>query len=76
MASRLLEFLMQNAGHSNWQIFKNNLEIIKTLVECWRNKLDIPTKYDYHSTNRASRIYFLLNQSLYIYRVPSKWEMN
>lgn len=47
MASRLLEFLMQNAGHSNRQIFKNNLEIIKTLVECWRNKLDIPTKYDH-----------------------------
>ena len=47
MASRLLEFLMQNAGHNNWQVFKNNLEVIKTLVECWRNKLDIPTKYDY-----------------------------
>ena len=47
MASRLLEYLMQNAGHSNWQVFKNNLEVIKTLVECWRNKLDIPTKYDY-----------------------------
>ena len=45
MASRLLEFLMQNASHSNRQIFKNNLEIIKTLVECWRNKLNIPTKY-------------------------------
>ena len=47
MVSRLLEFLMQNAGHANRQIFKNNLEIIKTLVECWRNKLDVPTKYDY-----------------------------
>ena len=45
MASRLLEYLMQDAGHANRQIFKNNLEIIKTLVECWRNKLDIPTKY-------------------------------
>ena len=47
MASRLLEYLMENAGHSNWQVFKNNLEVIKTLVECWRNKLDIHTKYDY-----------------------------
>ena len=47
MASRLLEYLMENAGHNNWQVFKNNLEVIRTLVECWRNKLDIPTKYDY-----------------------------
>lgn len=46
MASRLLEYLMQNTSHSSRQIFKNNLEIVKTLVECWRNKLDIPTKYD------------------------------
>lgn len=61
MASRLLEFLMQNTAHSNWQIFKNNLEIIKTLVECWRNKLDIPTKYDYlyPQYNLQPRIYLL-----------------
>ena len=27
MASRLLEYLMQNAGHANQQIFKNDFEI-------------------------------------------------
>jgi len=59
MASHLLEFLMQNAGHTNRQIFKNNLEIIKTLVECWRSKLDVPTKYDIpYKIKIWRRIYF------------------
>ena len=43
MASRILEYLMQNAGHTNRQIFKN--KIIKTLVECWRNKLDSTVEF-------------------------------
>ncbi|XP_065898419.1 DNA-dependent protein kinase catalytic subunit-like isoform X2 [Dysidea avara] len=54
LASRLLEFLMQNAHHEHRRIFRNNLEIIKSLVECWRNKLDVPTKIIYQHFSNPS----------------------
>ena len=44
LASRLLEYLMEHAHHDNRSVFRNNLEIIKTLMESWRDKLQAPTK--------------------------------
>ena len=44
LASRLLEYLMQNCHHDNRGVFRNNLEIVKTLIELWRDRLQAPTK--------------------------------
>jgi DNA-dependent protein kinase catalytic subunit len=43
-ASRLLEYLMHNCHHDNRSVFRNNLEIVKTLMELWRDRLTVPTK--------------------------------
>ncbi|XP_060099810.1 DNA-dependent protein kinase catalytic subunit [Heteronotia binoei] len=42
LANRLLEFLMKNAFHPKRAVFRHNLEIIKTAVECWKDCLSIP----------------------------------
>ncbi|NXV78034.1 PRKDC kinase, partial [Atlantisia rogersi] len=42
LANRLLEFLMRNAFHQKRAVFRHNLEIIKTVIECWKNCLTIP----------------------------------
>uniref|UniRef100_A0A663MNQ6 DNA-dependent protein kinase catalytic subunit n=1 Tax=Athene cunicularia TaxID=194338 RepID=A0A663MNQ6_ATHCN len=42
LANRLLEFLMKNAFHQKRAVFRHNLEIIKTVIECWKNCLSIP----------------------------------
>ncbi|XP_043921659.1 DNA-dependent protein kinase catalytic subunit [Protopterus annectens] len=42
LANRLLEFLMKNAFHEKRAVFRHNLEIIKTVVECWKDCLSIP----------------------------------
>ncbi|XP_053105021.1 DNA-dependent protein kinase catalytic subunit isoform X2 [Hemicordylus capensis] len=42
LANRLLEFLMKNAFHQKRAVFRHNLEIIKTVVECWKDCLNIP----------------------------------
>ncbi|XP_054250756.1 DNA-dependent protein kinase catalytic subunit [Indicator indicator] len=42
LANRLLEFLMKNAFHQKRAVFRHNLEIIKTVIECWKNCLFIP----------------------------------
>ena len=44
MANSLLEFLMTNCYHPTRAILKNNLEMIKTLVECWKDRLQVPVK--------------------------------
>uniref|UniRef100_A0A803TIR6 DNA-dependent protein kinase catalytic subunit n=1 Tax=Anolis carolinensis TaxID=28377 RepID=A0A803TIR6_ANOCA len=44
LANRLLEFLMKNAFHQKRAVFRHNLEIIKTLVECWKDCLIVPYK--------------------------------
>ena len=44
LASRLLQYLMEQAHCDNRSVFRNNLEIIKTLVECWKDNLQVPTK--------------------------------
>uniref|UniRef100_A0A8V5FUE0 DNA-dependent protein kinase catalytic subunit n=1 Tax=Melopsittacus undulatus TaxID=13146 RepID=A0A8V5FUE0_MELUD len=42
LANRLLEFLMKNAFHPKRAVFRHNLEIIKTVIECWKSCLCIP----------------------------------
>ncbi|XP_053414339.1 DNA-dependent protein kinase catalytic subunit [Nycticebus coucang] len=42
LANRLLHFLMKHVFHPKRAVFRHNLEIIKTLVECWKDCLSIP----------------------------------
>uniref|UniRef100_A0A8B9LWJ5 DNA-dependent protein kinase catalytic subunit n=1 Tax=Astyanax mexicanus TaxID=7994 RepID=A0A8B9LWJ5_ASTMX len=42
LANRLIEFLMKNCFHSKRAVFRHNLEIIRTIVECWKDCLHIP----------------------------------
>ena len=42
LANRLLEFLMKHSFHSKRAVFRHNLEIIRTLVECWKDCLCVP----------------------------------
>ncbi|XP_049710414.1 DNA-dependent protein kinase catalytic subunit isoform X1 [Elephas maximus indicus] len=42
LANRLLYFLMKHVFHQKRAVFRHNLEIIKTLVECWKDCLSIP----------------------------------
>ncbi|KAI5104092.1 DNA-dependent protein kinase catalytic subunit [Silurus meridionalis] len=42
LANRLMEFLMKNCFHSKRAVFRHNLEIIRTVVECWKDCLHIP----------------------------------
>ncbi|XP_042616499.1 DNA-dependent protein kinase catalytic subunit-like isoform X2 [Cyprinus carpio] len=42
LASRLLTFLVKNCFHSTRAVFRHNLEIIRTVVECWKDCLTIP----------------------------------
>ncbi|XP_078543449.1 DNA-dependent protein kinase catalytic subunit [Lissotriton helveticus] len=42
LANRLLDFLMKNAFHDKRAVFRHNLEIIKTVLECWKDCLSIP----------------------------------
>uniref|UniRef100_A0A8D3BVD0 DNA-dependent protein kinase catalytic subunit n=1 Tax=Scophthalmus maximus TaxID=52904 RepID=A0A8D3BVD0_SCOMX len=45
LANRLLEFLMKHSFHSKRAVFRHNLEIIRTLVECWKDCLHVPYRY-------------------------------
>ncbi|XP_063114601.1 DNA-dependent protein kinase catalytic subunit isoform X3 [Cavia porcellus] len=42
LANRLLHFLMKHVFHPKRAVFRHNLELIKTLVECWKDCLSIP----------------------------------
>ncbi|XP_078611933.1 DNA-dependent protein kinase catalytic subunit-like isoform X3 [Branchiostoma floridae x Branchiostoma japonicum] len=44
LTSRLLQFLMANTFHKNRAVMRNNLELIKTAVECWKGRMEVPTK--------------------------------
>ncbi|XP_044149983.1 DNA-dependent protein kinase catalytic subunit isoform X2 [Bufo gargarizans] len=44
LANRLLEFMMKNSFHEKRAVYRHNLEIIKTLLECWKDCLCIPYK--------------------------------
>ncbi|KAK0144676.1 DNA-dependent protein kinase catalytic subunit [Merluccius polli] len=45
LANRLLEFLMKHSFHSKRAVFRHNLEIIRTLVECWKDCLVIYERF-------------------------------
>ncbi|CAI9557295.1 unnamed protein product, partial [Staurois parvus] len=47
LANRLLEFLMTHAFHEKKAVFRHNLEIIKTSLECWKDCLSVPYKVIY-----------------------------
>jgi DNA-dependent protein kinase catalytic subunit len=42
LISRLFEQLMRRCYHDNRAILKNNLELLKTMSECWRDMIDVP----------------------------------
>ncbi|KAL3877683.1 hypothetical protein ACJMK2_035352, partial [Sinanodonta woodiana] len=42
MASRLVQFLITNVYHESRPVFRNNLEMLKTTLECWKDRVDIP----------------------------------
>lgn len=46
LANRLLEFLMQRSFHANRAVFRHNLQIVRTLVECWKDCLHVPYRCD------------------------------
>jgi len=43
LVSRLLEFIMHHCHHDNRQVLRNNLEVLKTVVEVWRSTVQVPT---------------------------------
>uniref|UniRef100_A0A3Q1J9C8 DNA-dependent protein kinase catalytic subunit n=1 Tax=Anabas testudineus TaxID=64144 RepID=A0A3Q1J9C8_ANATE len=45
LANRLLEFLIKHCFHSKRPVFRHNLEIIRTLVECWKDCLHVSYRY-------------------------------
>ncbi|KAM4719019.1 DNA-dependent protein kinase catalytic subunit isoform 2-T2 [Anableps anableps] len=47
LANRLLEFLMKHSFHLKRAVFRHNLEIIRTLVECWKDCLHVPYRLIY-----------------------------
>ncbi|KAG8570891.1 hypothetical protein GDO81_011464 [Engystomops pustulosus] len=47
LANRLLEFLMSNSFHEKRAVYRHNLEIIKTVLECWKDCLCIPYRLLY-----------------------------
>ncbi|KAM9839260.1 DNA-dependent protein kinase catalytic subunit [Aulostomus maculatus] len=47
LANRLLEFLMKHSFHTKRAVFRHNLEIIRTLVECWKDCLLVPYRLIY-----------------------------
>lgn len=54
-ASTLLRFLMQNAWHDRKDIFKQHLELIKCVIEQWRDVIIIPKQLLFDSVNKSQR---------------------
>jgi len=42
LINRLFENLMRRCYDENRSILKNNLELLKTITECWRNTIEVP----------------------------------
>jgi DNA-dependent protein kinase catalytic subunit len=49
LASQLLEFLMMNCSHNTRAVLRNNLEVIKCLVESWKGSLSVPSRMIYEN---------------------------
>jgi hypothetical protein len=44
LVRQVIEFIVDNCHHENSQVLRNNLEILKTLVEVWRPSVEVPTR--------------------------------
>ena len=40
---------MEHCNHDNRSVFRNNLEIARTIIECWKDHIQIPTKLVVHT---------------------------
>ncbi|XP_022778667.1 DNA-dependent protein kinase catalytic subunit-like isoform X5 [Stylophora pistillata] len=49
LASRLLGFLMSRTRHRHRSLFRNNLEIVKSVVEIWKSILHVPAEVIFNS---------------------------
>jgi hypothetical protein len=47
LVSQLLNLLISNVHHSRRDVFKHNLELIRTVVELWKPNFDIPIQLLY-----------------------------
>ncbi|XP_076445486.1 DNA-dependent protein kinase catalytic subunit-like [Babylonia areolata] len=47
MASRLVEFLVHSVYHPTRSILRNNLEMLKTLLTCWKGRIELPYQQVY-----------------------------
>ena len=47
LASSLLEYMFKYAHHTNRAILKNNLQIIKTMMQVWKDRLEVSYKIIY-----------------------------
>ncbi|KAK7506702.1 hypothetical protein BaRGS_00002177 [Batillaria attramentaria] len=47
MATRLVEFLVASVYHETRSILRNNLEMLKTVLQCWKGRIDIPYQHIY-----------------------------
>ncbi|XP_037038023.1 DNA-dependent protein kinase catalytic subunit-like isoform X2 [Bradysia coprophila] len=55
LVSLLLEFLMKNAWNARKDVFKQNLEIIKNVVENWRDVISLKKQFLFDSINRTAQ---------------------
>ncbi len=55
LVSSLLEFLMKHAWNDRKEVFKQNLEIIKNVVESWRDVVTLKKQFLFDSINRTSQ---------------------
>ncbi|KAK2178224.1 hypothetical protein NP493_553g02014 [Ridgeia piscesae] len=53
-ANSLLEFLMRRCHHDTRHVLKNNLEMLKTLVEVWHDRVTPPTGVIYDNFSEKS----------------------
>ncbi|RUS72684.1 hypothetical protein EGW08_019554 [Elysia chlorotica] len=55
MASRLVKFVTGNVYHHNRQIFRSNLDLLRTLLDCWADRVEVPYDivYDLFHTKDA-----------------------
>ncbi|XP_072042849.1 DNA-dependent protein kinase catalytic subunit-like [Amphiura filiformis] len=49
LANKVLEFLMAHCHHETRKILRNNLDMVKTMVECWKPIVEVPSKVIYNS---------------------------
>jgi len=45
LVGRLMDFIVTHCHHDNRQVLRNNLDVLKTVVEVWRSTVHIPTAW-------------------------------